>query len=165
MSDFDREVGELEKELFSVKGKIEPIFNFIDSSFQLFSDPIDDNVATLFKKLNELRRYYDSKATLNVHHSENIIDIFRFCVRKVLSKALNSDFTEFDLEVEQNFDMAETETVDETSNIAPRPKFMNMETHSKIEWLRNKKLLVSDFEKAFDGLVGDGQSIVSEFVD
>ena len=28
-----------------------------------------------------------------------------------------------------------------------------------------QKLLVSDFERIFDGLVGDGQSIVSEIVD
>ena len=54
MFDFDMEVGELEKEFFSVKEKIEPIFNFIDLSFQCFFDPIDDNVATLFKKMNEL---------------------------------------------------------------------------------------------------------------
>ena len=82
MFDFDVEVVELEKELLSVKEKMEPMFNFIDLSVQLFSGPIDDNVAALFKQMNRLRRYYDSKATLNIHNSENIIDIFRFCIRK-----------------------------------------------------------------------------------
>ena len=77
---------------------MEPIFNFIDLSFQLFAGSIDGNVATLFKKLNELRRYYDRKSTLYVHHSENIIDVFRLCVGKVkvLSKALAGDLAEFD---------------------------------------------------------------------
>ena len=75
MFDYDMEVVVLEKDLFSVKEKMEPIFNFIDLSFQLFSGPIDDNVATLFKQINGLWRYYDRKATLNGHHSENTIDI------------------------------------------------------------------------------------------
>ena len=79
---------DMEKEFFAVKEKMEPVFNLIDLSFQLFSGRIDDNVATLYRHMNELRRYYDKRATLNVHHSENIIHIFRFCVRKdrVLSK-------------------------------------------------------------------------------
>ena len=42
---------------------------------------------------------------------------------------------------------------------------MEVESQSKFEWLCNKKLLVSDFEATFDSLVGDGQSIISEFVD
>ena len=45
---------DLEKELFMVKEKMEPIINFIDLSFQLFSGPIDDNVTTLFKQINGL---------------------------------------------------------------------------------------------------------------
>ena len=59
MLDFDIEVVDLEKEHLMVKEKMEPIFNFIDLSFQLFSGPIDDNIATLFKQINGLWRYYD----------------------------------------------------------------------------------------------------------
>ena len=48
----------------------------------------------------------------------------------MLFKALNSDFTgcdvkvEQNLEVEQTFDMAETSAANETSHVAPQPKFM-----------------------------------------
>ena len=83
----------------------------------------------------------------------------------MLSKAFNSDFTGYDLEVEQTFDMAESNIGIETSHVTPQPKFMEVETHSKVECLCNRKLLVSDFERAFDALVGYGQSIVTEFVD
>ena len=97
MFNFELEVSDLERDLFSVKEKMELIFNFIDLSFQLCNSPVNNNAATLLKKLNELMRYYDKKSTLNVHHSETIIDIFRFCVRKdmILSAALNSDFVGF----------------------------------------------------------------------
>ena len=82
MFDFVLELSDIEKDLFSVKEKIEPIFNFIDVSFQLLDGPVDDNVALLIRKLTVLRKYYDEKATLNMHHSESIIDLFRFCARK-----------------------------------------------------------------------------------
>ena len=84
-----------------------------------------------------------SKATLNDHHSENTIDIFRFCVRKTecFLKALNIDVTGCDLEVEQTFDMAESNIAIETSHVAPQPKFMDVEMHSKIEWLCNRNCL------------------------
>ena len=64
MFDFDLETSDIEKDLFSVKEKMEPIFNFIDLSFQLLDGPVDDKVASLIGKLNELRRYYDRKSTL-----------------------------------------------------------------------------------------------------
>ena len=103
MFDFDMETSDIEKDLFSVKEKIEPIFNFIDLSFQLLDGPVDDKVASLIGKLNELRKYYDRKSTLNKHHSEAIIDLFRFCARKdrVLSQALEGDFTCFIFENEK----------------------------------------------------------------
>ena len=43
---------------------------------------MNTNVASLLKKMNDLRRYYDKKSTLNCHHSIIIIDIFGTCVRK-----------------------------------------------------------------------------------
>ena len=50
--------------------------------------------------------------------------------------------------------MDETDTIGVTSRVAPQPKSMKVESHSKIEWLCNRKLLVSNFVKIFDGLVG-----------
>ena len=97
MFDFDMETSDIKNDLFSVKEKIEPIFNFIDLSFQLLDGPVDDKVASLIGKLNNLRKYYDRKSTLNKHHIEAIINLFRFCARKdrVLSQALEGDFTGF----------------------------------------------------------------------
>ena len=43
-------------------------------------------------------------------------------------------------------------------------KFMEVESQSKSEWLCNRKLRTSQFEATLDGLVGDGQSIITEFV-
>ena len=42
---------------------------------------------------------------------------------------------------------------------------MEVESQSKSEWLCSRKLLTSQFEATLDGLVGDGQSIINEFVD
>jgi len=53
MFDFDMETSDIKKDLFSVKEKIEPIFNFIDLSFQLLDGPVDDKVASLIGTLNE----------------------------------------------------------------------------------------------------------------
>ena len=92
MFDFDLEVSELDNNLFSVTEKIEVIFNFMD--IQLYDGPEDVIVASLLKKMNNLRRYYDKKATLNMYHSETIVEIFRFCIRKdsFLSVALDTNF-------------------------------------------------------------------------
>jgi hypothetical protein len=64
--------------------------------------------------------------------------------------------TEYTQESEQEMD---------TTNQKPEPKLMEVESQPKIEWLCNKKLWVSDFEFVLDGLVGDGTSIIPEFVD
>ena len=97
MFDFDMETSDIEKDLFSVKEKMEPIFNFIDLSFQLLDGPDDEKVASLIRKLNELRRYNDQKSTFNMSHSEMIVDLFRVCARKdrILSQALEGDFVGF----------------------------------------------------------------------
>ena len=112
--------------------------------------------------MNELRKYYDRKSTLNVHHSENIIDIFRFCVRNetILSAALNSNFEGFDFQ-----EALKTSAMDVAVNETTQPKFMEVESQSKSEWLCNRKLLTSQFEATLDGLAGDGSRIINEFVD
>ena len=42
---------------------------------------------------------------------------------------------------------------------------MEEEDNSRMNWLLEKKLLVSDFEKSFDKITKDGQYIMAEFVD
>ena len=71
MFDYNMEVSDVEKDLFSVQEKMELIINFIDLSCQLLDGPLDDNVAILLRKLTELGRYYDRRSTLNVHHCDN----------------------------------------------------------------------------------------------
>ena len=82
MFDYDLEVDDIVRDVFNVKDKLELIFNFMDISFQSMEGPMDANIANLLKRMNELRKYYDRKSTLNRSHSESIVDIFRTCVRK-----------------------------------------------------------------------------------
>ena len=49
MFNYNLEVSDLESDLFSVKEKMEPMFNFIDVSVQRYNGPFDDNVALLLK--------------------------------------------------------------------------------------------------------------------
>ena len=60
MFDYDLEESDIE-ELLMDKEKLEPIFNFIDVTFQLLDGPFDKAVALLNKKLSKLRKYYDQK--------------------------------------------------------------------------------------------------------
>ena len=94
--------------------------------------------------------------------NESIVDLFRYCARKdrILSQALQRDFSGFSLEIQPESEQEMNTTAEE-----PQPKLMEVESQLKSEWLCNKKLWVSDFELTFNGLVGDGSSIVSEFVD
>ena len=69
MFDFELEIADIEKDLLSVRVKMEPIFNFIDISFLLIDSPVDEKVECLLRKLNLLREYYDKKSTLNNSHS------------------------------------------------------------------------------------------------
>ena len=95
-----------------------------------------------------------------------MVDLFRFCARKdnVLSKALNADFSVFTLEFGTIF-IQESEQEMDTTNQEPQSKLMEVESRPKSEWLCNKKLWMSDFELTLDGLLGDGTSIIPEFVD
>ena len=94
--------------------------------------------------------------------NESIVDLLRYCARKdrVLSQALQGDFSGFTLETQP-----EPEQEMDTTNEEPQPKLMGVESQLKNDWLCNKKLMVSDFELTFNGLVGDGSKIVSELVD
>ena len=63
MFDYNLEASDLEKDLFSIKEKSEPIFNFIDVSFQLLDDPHDQSIALLIKNLMALRNYMIERYT------------------------------------------------------------------------------------------------------
>ena len=101
-------------------------------------------------------------ATVNMHHSETIIVIVRFCIRKdsILSVALESGFEGFDFkEASQKLQLEETNI--ETT----QPKPMEVESQSRCEWLCNKKVFTTQFEATFDGLEWDGESVINKFVD
>ena len=55
MFDYDLEESDIE-ELFINKEKLEPIFDFIDVTFQLLDGPFDKAVALLTKKMSKLRK-------------------------------------------------------------------------------------------------------------
>ena len=164
MFDYDLEVEELEREIFSIPDRMEITFNYIDLSFQLFPVSSDEVFKLIARHLNDLRKYYDRKACLNFNHSEKIFDIFRFCLRRdpYLSKYL--DVTTEGLDESQS-NLMETAQTSSNTSIAPQPSLMEMDTQSKFDVLVSKEVSVSEFEKTRDGLKGDGQNLLAEFVD
>ena len=67
--------------------------------------------------------------------NESIIDLFRYCARKdrVLSQALQGDFSDFTWETQP-----ETEQEMDTTTEEPQPKLMGVKSQLKSEWLCNK---------------------------
>jgi len=53
----------------------------------------------------------------------------------------------------------------DTTNVESQPNVMEVASQTKLEWLCNKKVMMSNFKTSLDGLTGDGQSIIMEFVD
>jgi len=91
------------------------------------------------------------KATLNMYHSETIVEIFRFCIRKdsFLSVALDTNFEGWDCkESSQKTEMQE-QALDP---IQTNP--MELEVQARCEWLCSNKLLISQFEATMDSLTG-----------
>ena len=88
-------------------------------------------------------------------HSEVILDVFRFCIRRdpVLSKLLDERPESLDV-----FQSNPTDTVRTNPNaaIAPQPSFMEVDIQSRLDMLLNKNVAVSEFERTLDGLKGDG---------
>ena len=115
---------------------MELLFNYIDLSFpfQLFPTsedmPIitDEAFNTHAKYLHSLRMYYDKKSSLNPEHSERLIDVFRYCIRKdpYLAKQLDQEPAGFDNT--QNMENTQSET---NTAIAPLPSLMEVDTQSK----------------------------------
>ena len=73
-------------------------FNYIELSFQLFSSSSDETFKLVARHFNDVHRYFDKISCLNYNHSEKIIDIFRFCIRRnpFLSKYLDKTTEDFD---------------------------------------------------------------------
>ena len=83
-----------------------------------------------------------------------------------MSQALEGDFTGFIFEDDKKqAPIPESESVMDTTKVEPQSRNIQVESQSKFDWLCNKKVMMSDFEATLDGLVGDGQSIIQEFVD
>ena len=114
--------------------------------------------------MRELCKYYDKKACLNLKHSEVIIDVFRFCIRKdpdlftYLEKRIVS---------RETFQFRESEAAQTNleSTTIPKPSMMEVDTQSNLDMLLKKEVVVTEFERTLDNLQGDGQNLLAEFVD
>ena len=53
----------------------------------------------------------------------------------------------------------------DTTQASTDAPVMEVELQSKMEWLCCKEVMVSDFERTFNGLVGDRQHILAELMD
>ena len=95
MFDFDMEESILEKEIFSIPEKMALVFNYMDSFFQIQPNSTEESYKKAAVMMKNLRRFYDKKACLNAKHTESIIDVFRFCIRKdqLLSRNLERRVT------------------------------------------------------------------------
>ena len=111
--------------------------------------------------MKNLLRFYDKKACLNAKHTESIIDVFRFCVRKdqLLSRMLERRVTV------RETDEMKSKTAQEAPTTNPQQSDMDIEAQSKMDLLLKKKVFTTSFEDSFDSLQGDGQQLLNEFVD
>ena len=161
MFDFDMEESILEKEIFSIPEKMALVFNYMDLFFHIQPNSTEESYKKATVMMKNLRRFYDKKTCLNMKHTEIIIDVFRFCMRKnqLLSRSLERRATI------RETDETKSETAQETSRTNPQNSDMEVETQSKMDLLLNKKVFTTSFEKTFDTLQGDGQQLLNEFVD
>ena len=138
MFDYASDRALLETEFFNFPDRMELLFNDIDLSFQLFPTsedmPIitDEAFNTHAKYLHSLRMYYDKKSSLNREHSERLIDVFRYCIRKdpYLAKQLHQEPVGFDNT--QNMVNTQSET---NTAIAPEVASMEVDTQSNLDKL------------------------------
>ena len=70
MFDYDLEVEEIERKIYSNPARMKLTFNYIDLSFQLFPLSSDETFKLIARHLNDLCKYYNRKACLNLNHSE-----------------------------------------------------------------------------------------------
>ena len=161
MFDFDMEESILEKEIFSIPERMALVFNYMDSFFQIQPNNTEESFKKAATMMKNLRRFYDKKACLNTKHTEIIIDVFRFCVKKhqLLSRNLERRATI------READETKSETAQEASTTNPRQSDMEVEAQSKMDLLLKKKAFTTSFENSLDTLQGDGQQLLNEFVD
>ena len=143
MFDFDLEVDELEKEVFSIPARMEITFNYIDLSFYLPRSSCDETFKLIARHLSDL----------NFNYSEKIIDIFRFCIRRdaFLSKYLDKTTDGIDESQSNLMEIAQTSS---NTDIAPQPSLMEMDTQSKLDPLVSKNFQYPCLKKLCTGLEG-----------
>ena len=158
--DFEKEESILARDIFAVPEKMALMFNYMDLFFQIQPTSNDESFKKAAAFMQQLRKYYDKNACLNSKHTESIIDVFRFCVRKdqALSKMLERRKTI------REPDEAKFEGMEETP-INHQQAEMDIEAQSKMDLLLKKKCFITKFEETFDSLQGDGKKLLDEFVD
>jgi len=158
--DFEKEESILAKDIFAVPEKMALVFNYMDLFFQIQPNNTDESFKKAAALMQNLRKYYDKKACLNTKHTESIIDVFRFCVRKdqLLSKTLERRIT-----IRETDELKSESMVEVPTN--PQQSDMDLEAQSKMDVLLKKKCFATNFEDTFDSLQGDGQQLLNEFVD
>ena len=70
MFNFDLEVVEIEREIFSNPTMMETIFKHTDLCFQLFLGYSDETFNMVAGHMNDLCKYYGRKSCLNVNYSK-----------------------------------------------------------------------------------------------
>ena len=58
------------------------VFKYMDLFFQTYPSNTEERYKKAAKMMKDLCKYYDKKACLNLKHTESIIDVFRFWIRK-----------------------------------------------------------------------------------
>ena len=161
MFDFDIDESILAKDIFAIPEKMALVFNYMDSFFQIQPNNTEESFKKAAALMQNLRSFYDKRACLNTKHTESIIDVFRFCVRKdqLLSRMLERRVTV------RETDEMKSKTAQEAPTTNPQQSDMDVEAQSKMDLFLKKKVFTTSFEDSFDSLQGDGQQLLNEFVD
>ena len=141
MFNYELEMEIMQGEVLSMPDRMPLVFNYMDLFFQI----LPNNSESSYKKMmRELCRYYDKKSCLNLKHSEVIIDVFRFCIRKDpdLSKYLEKRTVSLET-IQSNTSEAAHTNLDTTT--IPNPSMMEVDTQSKLDMLLNKNIVVTEF--------------------
>ena len=89
--------------------------------------------------MRELCKCYDKKSCLNLKHSEVIIDVFRFCIRKDPDL---STYLEKRTVSRETFQSSESEAAHTNLDFTtiPNPSMMEVDTQSNLDMLFKRKL-------------------------
>ena len=140
MFDFDIDESILAKDIFAIPEKMA-----LDSFFQIQPNNTEESFKKAAALMQNLRRFYDKRACLNTKHTESIIDVFRFCVRKdqLLSRMLERRVTV------RETDEMKSKTAQEAPTTNPQQSDMDVEAQSKMDLLLKKKVFTTSFEDSF----------------